>query len=135
MLFSIIKWSIISLSLIFLVHHLYTFLMNTLTVPKIKDLVNKPKEQYNDLFQTMQNGMQGNSMQSNSMQGNNNNNKNIETKNMTDELSSFLNDLKTTGNTIANANANGNANISEINNNNEIIGAADQFSGNGFSAF
>ena len=93
--------------------------MNTLTVPKIKDLVNKPKEQYNDLFQTMQNGMQGNSMQSN------NNNKNIETKNMTDELSSFLNDLKTTGNTIANANVN----------NNEIIGAADQFSGNGFSAF
>jgi hypothetical protein len=107
--------------------------MNTLTVPKIKDLVNKPKEQYNDLFQTMQNG--NNSMQGNSMQGNNN--KNIETKNMTDELSSFLNDLKTTGNTIANANgnANGNANISEINNNNEIIGAADQFSGNGFSAF
>ena len=96
--------------------------MNTLTVPKIKDLVNKPKEQYNDLFQTMQNG--NNSMQSNSMQGNNNN-KNIETKNMTDELSSFLNDLKTTGNTIANANVN----------NNEIIGAADQFSGNGFSAF
>jgi len=102
--------------------------MNTLTVPKIKDLVNKPKEQYNDLFQTMQNG-------NNSMQGNNNNNKNIETKNMTDELSSFLNDLKTTGNTIANGNANGNANISEINNNNEIIGAADQFSGNGFSDF
>ena len=99
--------------------------MNTLTVPKIKDLVNKPKEQYNDLFQTMQQGIQGNSMQGN------NNNKNIETKNMTDELSSFLNDLKTTGNTIANANANANANV----NNNEIIGTADQFSGNGFSAF
>lgn len=99
--------------------------MNTLTVPKIKDLVNKPKEQYNDLFQTMQQGIQCNSMQGN------NNNKIIETKNMTDELSSFLNDLKTTGNTIANANANANANV----NNNEIIGAADQFSGNGFSAF
>ena len=46
MFFSILKWVIISLTLIFLVHHLYMFLMNTLTVPKIKDLVNKPTQQY-----------------------------------------------------------------------------------------
>ena len=29
------------------------FLMNTLTVPKIKDLVNKPTQQYNDIFATL----------------------------------------------------------------------------------
>ena len=34
------------------------FLMNTLTVPKIKDLVNKPQEQYKELFQTA-NGRSG----------------------------------------------------------------------------
>ena len=53
MFFSIVKWVLISLTLIFLVHHLYMFLMNTLTVPKIKDLVNKPTQQYEDLYHTM----------------------------------------------------------------------------------
>ena len=28
------------------------FLLNTLTVPKIKDLVNKPNQQYKDIFET-----------------------------------------------------------------------------------
>ena len=97
MVFSIIKWSILSLTLIFLIHHLYTFLMNTLTVPKIKDLVNKPQEQYKELFQTA-NGRSGS--------GGGENFKTIEAndtmKDMTDELSMFLNDLKKTD---ANANA------------------------------
>ena len=34
-------------------HHLYMFLMNTLTVPKIKDLVNKPTQQYHELYNTI----------------------------------------------------------------------------------
>jgi len=91
MVFSIIKWTLISLTLIFLIHHLYMFLLNTLTVPKIKDLVNKPNEQYRDIFATL------------------NNNKTkapITTEqNMTEELSLFLNDLKkgpTKGSTLSN---------------------------------
>ena len=98
MMFSIVKWTIISLTLIFLIHHLYTFLMNTLTVPKIKDLVNKPKEQYKDLFQTMQQGISGSNNISNSterVQGISISASN--SKEMTDELSSFLNDLKKKG--------------------------------------
>jgi hypothetical protein len=60
------------------------FLMNTLTVPKIKDLVNKPTQQYKDIFDTIQHS-----------------NKIAETTDdnsttMTAELSSFLNDLKKT---------------------------------------
>ena len=72
--------------------------MDTLTVPKIKDLVNKPHQQYKDIFDTMQ--------------------QNVPTKQptigidtkacidpMSDELSSFLSDLKKT--TLpSNANAN-----------------------------
>ena len=54
MIFSILKWIIISFTLIFLMHHLYQFLMNTLTVPKIKDLVNKPNEQYQDIFRILE---------------------------------------------------------------------------------
>jgi hypothetical protein len=120
MLFSIIKWSIISLTLIFLVHHLYTFLMNTLTVPKIKDLVNKPKEQYKDLFQTMQqnskkpgangigaNGIGANGIGANGIGANgigaNGIGANAISTDMTEELSSFLNDLKKNGENSANS--------------------------------
>jgi hypothetical protein len=64
------------------------FLLNTLTVPKIKDLVDKPNEQYRDIFATL------------------NNNKAkvpITTEqNMTEELSLFLNDLKKKGSALSN---------------------------------
>ena len=55
------------------------FLLNTLTVPKIKDLVNKPNEQYRDIFATLE-------KKEVHMQKNN----------MEDELSSFLQELKQT---------------------------------------
>lgn len=127
MVFSIIKWSILSLTLIFLIHHLYTFLMNTLTVPKIKDLVNKPQEQYKELFQTA-NGRSG------SGSGGGVNFKTIEAndtmKDMTDELSMFLNDLKKTdanamGSISANANligANAMGSIGAMDYNANVIG-------------
>ena len=129
MVFSIIKWSILSLTLIFLIHHLYTFLMNTLTVPKIKDLVNKPQEQYKELFQTA-NGRSG----SGSGSGGGENFKTIEAndtmKDMTDELSMFLNDLKKTDANVIGANAMGsmdyNANVIGANANaigSNVIGA------------
>jgi len=132
-MFSIVKWTIISLTLIFLMHHLYTFLMNTLTVPKIKDLVNKPKEQYKDLFQTMQQGtqiiqgterIQGNErIQGTGTQGTETQGISTSNKEMTDELSSFLNDLKKKGG----------ENYPIINNN---IAVVENFnSGNAFSAF
>jgi hypothetical protein len=53
MFFALVKWVLISLTLIFLIHHLYMFLMNTLTVPKIKDLVHKPNQQYKDILDTL----------------------------------------------------------------------------------
>jgi hypothetical protein len=59
MFFSTCKWIIISLTLIFLIHYLYIFLMNTLTVPKLKDLVNKPTEQYKDIFASLQQASTG----------------------------------------------------------------------------
>jgi len=45
-----LKTIFIYLLLISLIHYLYVFLKNTLTVPKIKDLVNKPIRDYNDMF-------------------------------------------------------------------------------------
>ena len=49
----IIQMSILSLVLIILVHYLFTFFKTNLTIPKVKDLVNKPQKQYEKLFDTM----------------------------------------------------------------------------------
>ena len=51
----IIQISLISIILIFLVHHLIHFFKNTLTVPKIKDLVHSPNQKYKDIFDTILN--------------------------------------------------------------------------------
>ena len=58
----IIQMSILSLVLIILVHYLFTFFKTNLTIPKVKDLVNKPQKQYEKLFDTMnQNNIKGDS--------------------------------------------------------------------------
>jgi hypothetical protein len=100
MFFSIVKWVFISLTLIFLVHHLYMFLMNTLTVPKIKDLVNKPTQQYQSIFDTLEQAKNANapSANANAQSANANAAATLVSANampsMTDELSSFLSELK-----------------------------------------
>lgn len=50
MFFFTFKWIIISLLLIALIHYLYYFLIDMLTVPKVRDLIHKPREQYEELF-------------------------------------------------------------------------------------
>ncbi len=42
--------AILSAALIFLVHHLFQFFKSTLTVPKIKDLVNAPARKYEAMY-------------------------------------------------------------------------------------
>lgn len=50
MIIWVTRWSIISLILILLIHYLVSFLIDTLTVPKIKDMVHKPVERYNEII-------------------------------------------------------------------------------------
>ena len=100
----IIQIVIISIIFIFLVHHLITFFKTTLTVPKIKDLVNSPNYKYKNIFDTISNN------------SNNSTNLNapsyttvdllpINKQSMKDELKSFLkNQLNTNTNTNTNAN-------------------------------
>ena len=116
MFLSILKWVLISLTIIYLIHHLYMFFLNTLTVPKIKDLVNKPSQQYDEMFKTLQ--------------GNSRTAKNDMTSDdkMTEELSSFLNELKKNpeqGNGSGIGSSIGNMNSSSIGNHvsNNILGA------------
>jgi hypothetical protein len=94
MFFSISKWGIISFILIFLIHHLYLFLINTLTVPKIKDLVNKPNEVYKDMFLNLH--AKANPIMATNNTMSTNNTLVNDTTAMANELNSFLNDLKKT---------------------------------------
>ena len=51
----IIQTSIFSIAIIFLVHHIIYFLKNSLTVPKVKDLVSSPSKKYQDILNTIRN--------------------------------------------------------------------------------
>jgi hypothetical protein len=49
----IVQATTLSLCLIAVLHYLYVFFKTTLTVPKVKDLVNRPQKQYDAIFNTM----------------------------------------------------------------------------------
>lgn len=49
----VVQMTVLSLCLIAVVHYLYIFFKTTLTVPKVKDLVNRPQKQYDAIFKSM----------------------------------------------------------------------------------
>lgn len=75
-----VQWTIISLVLILLVHYLYSFFIDTLTVPKVKDLVNKPIQQYNDILSDIKNNSSNEAV--------------IDKSEMQNELRDFLSNIK-----------------------------------------
>lgn len=84
MLYLLIKTTIISLILIFLVHYLYDFFKTNLTIPKIKDLVNRPTDKYNDIIDTIQQNTNTKSDLSDKLT------KPSDSQSMKDELKSYL---------------------------------------------
>ncbi len=55
MLFWVIQITVISIIFIFLIHHLINFFKSTLTVPKIKDLVNTSSQKYEEMMHIISN--------------------------------------------------------------------------------
>jgi len=55
MLYWTIKISIISIIFILIVHNILYFLRDTLTIPKIRDLVNTPNEKYERIYNIINN--------------------------------------------------------------------------------
>ena len=53
MLLFFLKNMVISFIIIILIHHIYDYFKCNLTVPKIKDLVNKPDIQYNEIVNSI----------------------------------------------------------------------------------
>jgi ATP-dependent DNA ligase len=87
MLSWVIQITVISIILIFLVHHLINFFKSTLTVPKIKDLVNTPNKNYENMYNII------NTSSNNSNKENNYNLMDLIPKkeeSMKDELKNFL---------------------------------------------
>ena len=83
MLFWIIQCIIVSVIVIFVLHYLYKFFKNNLTIPKTKDLVNDPNKQYNEMYDIINNDSNNN---------NPINNEPTENNCMKDELNQFIQD-------------------------------------------
>ena len=126
----IIQISIISLILIILIHYLFTFFKTNLTIPKVKDLVNKPQKQYEVLFNTM-NEKDSNFKNKNDTTIDKKIDNNIDSENMKNELKNYLKELS--GNKTPNNNNNNN------NNNNGLLTGEsvmnNSFSSNNYSTF
>ena len=122
MLSWILQISIISIIFIFLVHHLLSYFKSTLTIPKIKDLVNSPIKKYQHIFDTISNSnssknineylpdakYSSNNYNDNNNNDDNNNNNNNNNNDYTDI--DLLPNANTIANTIANSNTNSNSN-------------------------
>jgi len=99
-----------------LLHYLYSYFINILTVPKIKDLVNKPGQEYKNIEKIILNNKEttiNNNLSSGDDTTDISNLKNItpETKNdMKNELKNFFNEMNV--NKLSNNNANSGNNLS-----------------------
>ena len=51
--FWVINQLIISITFIFIIHHIFHVFKKNLTIPKTKDLVKKPSEQYKEIYDTL----------------------------------------------------------------------------------
>ena len=104
----IIKVTMISLLLIFLLHYLYSFFKTTLTSPKLKDLVNKPQEKYNTIYNSLKSAGDGGVQNlgddtNNNSESINNSNSNSNSSSMKDELKKYLKELNISSNNSSNS--------------------------------
>ena len=112
MINNFVFYIIISVVIISLLHYLYTYFINILTVPKIKDLVNKPGQEYKNIEKIILNNKEtviNNNLSNNDDTTDISNLKNItpETKNdMKNELKNFFNELNVNNLSDSNTNTN-----------------------------
>tara|TARA_B100001057_G_C22756768_1_gene914138 strand:+ start:64 stop:438 length:375 start_codon:yes stop_codon:yes gene_type:complete len=113
MLIWIVKQIVISLLIIVLAHSIYVFLQNNLTTPKIRDLVDKPRKQYNDIYNNIDSITNNKIDEPNDLSTKNkitNNEDKSNNINMKHELQEYLNELSknVTNNKVVTANLNNN---------------------------
>jgi len=89
MIIATLQWVIISLLLIVLIHYLYSFFIDTLTVPKVRDLIEKPTQRYNQIVKSTADISSNNQSQLTQSQI-----QPQESNKMESELRNFLDELK-----------------------------------------
>ena len=124
----IIKVTIISLLLIFLLHYLYSFFKTMLTSPKLKDLVNKPREKYDTIYNSLKSAGsledRGLKNLGEDIKNNYGSIDNGNSSSMKDELKKYLKELNITNNasdTNSNDLKSNNENTNIINSHNDTI--------------
>ena len=90
-MFWVVKVVTVSIMIIFLLHNLYIFFKETLTVPKMKDLVRRPQQKYDTLFRELRQ-----ELESSKSTGNNSNASDPSNDAMKNELKRYLMELNTT---------------------------------------
>lgn len=115
---NLLFYIIISIVIISLLHYLYSYFINILTIPKIKDLVNKPREEYKNIEKIILKNNDSNIININNTSSNTNNDDTTEINSlnivsnetkteMKNELKSFFNELNSnnmTNNNLTNNN-------------------------------
>jgi hypothetical protein len=86
--------TLISVILIFLVHYLVNFFKSTLTVPKIKDLVNSPMQKYKNMYNVIDNNFDNKYENKNDNKYENKNDKNEYNLKSHEDNLSMKNELK-----------------------------------------
>ena len=92
----IIQITLISIIFIYLVNHLITFFKSTLTIPKIKDLINTSNQKYQNIYDTISHNSTNEQSYTSidylpkNVDNTENNVENVGTNSMKDELKSFL---------------------------------------------
>ena len=91
MLSWVIQQVVISLVVIVLIHSIYNFLQLNLTTPKVRDLVNKPRKQYEEMYKTFKESEDKNNGNVDMNQNNSDTNESL----MKSELQNYLKELST----------------------------------------
>jgi len=117
MLTWIIQISLISIIFIFLIHNIFCFLKNTLTIPKVHDLVNNSKK-YENIYSIILNNNPDLYQEPNQEQNQYKSN-NLDINSSCTEIDLLPNTNTTNSNTFSNSNINNNF-ISESNMKNEL---------------
>ena len=103
MLNSVVRFVILSIIIIVVMHSLYSFLVKNLTIPMVKDLVHKPQTQYENILKSITENDQKKHYEKRETDGDHNYNSHSNTLSenqieMKNELKSYINDLRSSRN-------------------------------------
>jgi hypothetical protein len=118
-MFWIAQVAVVSFVMIFILHNLYFFFKEMLTVPKMKDMVKRPQQRYDALFRElrMRNEASNHDPETYTINNSSNNINNSSNSNNSNNSSNSSNSNNSNSNNIHNSNINNSNNSNNSNNN------------------